>query len=161
MNARSLPGPVSPQPTLQVNVGIPDLGPLIGGLATLTLGFDPIKVLDETIRPALRAPIFLRPVGQDDVRWYPLKIEDGRYYTRTILNGQAEVGLGYKDRSLLLLLPRSLDGLVGRKLAAIGPTHGHGPENTPASIWRIRLEEAKVIPVVLPGDITLYLEVVR
>jgi hypothetical protein len=146
--------------SLNVNIGIPDLSMFLAVLATATLGFDPVKTLDEVFKPLLRAPIFLKPVGKQNFRWYPLAIPEGRTCTRTILNGQAEVGIGVKDGRILILLPRAIDALMRGRFTAEGPLHGFGPAGSPASIWTITATPGKSVPIPLPADITLYLEFV-
>jgi hypothetical protein len=143
-----------------INIGIPELSIFVSALATATLGFDPVKTLDEVFKPALRAPIFLKPVGKQSYRWYPLAIPEGRTYTRTILNGQAEVGIGVKDGRILLLLPRAIDVLMRGRFTAEGPLHGVGPAGSPASIWAIAATPGKLVSIPLPADITLHLEFV-
>ena len=149
-------------PPLQVNLGLPDVHPLAMSLVILGLGFDPFQLLDEVVQPALYAPIFLRRVGAEKVKWYPLKVPDGASYSQPVSNGQAEVGIGYTQGSLLLLLPRTFDNALRPKLAGIaqGPLPTFGPAGAPASGWRIQLVPGTVRTVPLPGDFNLYLEVV-
>lgn len=150
------------RPPLQINLGLPELSPLTLVMLMAAVGFNPVAVLEEVVRPILRNHIYLWPVNGENIRWYPLKIPDGATYSEPVLNGQAEIGIGYTQQSLLLMLPRTLDPLLQERLrgTAEGPTHFTGRSGAPASGWRFRLKPKEPLRIPLPGGFNIYLELV-
>lgn len=149
-------------PPLQVNLGLPDANPLTLVMMIAALGFNPMEVIDELVRPILRNPIYLWPVNGEKIRWYPLKIADGATYSTPVLQGQAEVGIGYTQQSLLLMLPKTFDPVLRRRLQGLaeGPVHFTGTSGAPASGWQFHLKPNEVLRIPMPGGFSIYLEVV-
>lgn len=153
--------PEKPKP-LQLNLGLPDMNPLVLAMVMAGVGFNPVAVLDEVVRPILRNHIYLWPVGNEQIRWYPLKIIDGGTFSMPVLNGQAEVGIGYTHPFLLLMLPRAFDNALRKRLDGVaeGPDHFTGKSGAPASGWNFRLERGNILKIPLAAGINLYLEMV-
>ena len=147
---------------LQVNLGLPEANPFTLVLMMGALGFNPMEVMDELLRPILRNPVYLWPVNDEKIRWYPLKIPDGATFSQPVLQGQAEIGIGYTQQSLLLMLPKTFDPVLRQRLQGLaeGPVHFTGKSGAPASGWRFRLKAGEILRIPMPGGLSIYLEVV-